>query len=94
MGAPSYLLKNAQRPNFPKLGLCHVVKISYLYGSKNLHMQKYHFRPYSPNQTVLFPERIDKDISPDDPVRLVSAVIDNLDISGIRRLYKACGGGG
>jgi transposase len=54
-------------------------------------MQKYHFRPYSPNQTVLFPERIDKDISPDDPVRLVSAVIDNLDISGIRRLYKACG---
>ena len=54
-------------------------------------MQRYHFRPYSPNQTVLFPERIDKDISPDDPVRLVSAVIDNLDISGIRRLYKACG---
>ena len=54
-------------------------------------MQKYHFRPYSPNQTVLFPERIDKDISPDDPVRLVSAVIDSLDISGIRKLYKACG---
>ena len=54
-------------------------------------MQKYHFRPYSPNQTVLFPERIDKDISPNDPVRLLSAVIDSLDISGIRRLYKACG---
>ena len=54
-------------------------------------MQKYHFRPYSPNQTVLFPERIDKDISPDAPVRLLSAVIDSLDISGIRRLYKACG---
>ena len=54
-------------------------------------MQKYHFRPYSPNQTVLFPKRIDRDISPDDPVRLVSAVIDSLDISGIRRLYKACG---
>ena len=31
IGMPSYLLKNAQRPNFPKLGLCHVVKISYLY---------------------------------------------------------------
>ena len=54
-------------------------------------MQKYHFRQYSPNQTVLFPERIDKDISPDDPVRLLSAVIDSLDISSIRRLYKACG---
>ncbi len=25
-------------------------------------MQKFHFRPYSPNQTVLFPERIDMDI--------------------------------
>jgi Transposase and inactivated derivatives len=54
-------------------------------------MQKYHFRPYSPNQEVLFPERIDKDISPDAPVRLVSGVIDSLDISGIRKLYKACG---
>ena len=54
-------------------------------------MQKYHFRPYSPNQSVLFPERIDKDIASDDPVRLVSAVVDNLDISGIRRLYKECG---
>ena len=54
-------------------------------------MQKYHFRQYSPNQTVLFPERIDKDISPNDPVRLVSAIIDALDISGLRRLYKACG---
>ena len=32
---PSYLLKNAQRPNFPKLGLCYVVKISYLYDTKN-----------------------------------------------------------
>ena len=54
-------------------------------------MQKYHFRPYSPNQTVLFPERIDRDIASDDPVRLLSAVIDNLDISGIRRLYRECG---
>ena len=54
-------------------------------------MQKYHFRPYSPNQTVLFPERIDKDISSDDPVRLVSGVIEGLDISGIRRFYKECG---
>ena len=35
IGMPSYLLKNAQRPNFPKLGLCHVVKISYLYDTKN-----------------------------------------------------------
>ena len=54
-------------------------------------MQKYHFRPYSPNQLVLFPERIDKDIAVDDPVRLVSAVIDKLDISGIRKLYKELG---
>ena len=54
-------------------------------------MQRYHFRPYSPNQTVLFPQRIDKDISEDDPVRLLSSVVDNLDLSSIRKLYKERG---
>ena len=26
-------------------------------------MTKIHFRPYNPNQTVLFPQRIDEDIA-------------------------------
>ena len=36
---------------------------------------KLHFREHINNQLVLFPERIDKDIAPDDPVRLVNAVV-------------------
>ena len=32
-------------------------------------MTKIHFRPYIPNQTVLFPQRIDEDIAENDPVR-------------------------
>ncbi len=54
-------------------------------------MQRNHFRPYSPNQMVLFPQRIDKDIADDDPVRLVSVIIESLDLSSFRKLYKERG---
>ncbi|MCE9472643.1 hypothetical protein K0H43_00135 [Bacteroides fragilis] len=37
-------------------------------------MAKLHFRPYIPNRTVLFPQRIDENIAADDPVRIVNAV--------------------
>lgn len=53
--------------------------------------QRYHFRPYSPNQTILFPQRIDKDIAEDDPVRLISHVVEHLDLSPLRKLYKERG---
>ena len=33
-------------------------------------MAKIHYRPYIPNQTVLFPQRIDEDIAENDPVRM------------------------
>ena len=58
---------------------------------QNKSRQRYHFRPYSPNQTILFPQRIDKDIAQDDPVRLVSCIVDSLDLSGLRKLYKERG---
>ena len=54
-------------------------------------MQKYHFRPYSPNQMVLFPQRIDKDIAEEDPVRLVSGIVESLDLSSFRKLYRERG---
>ncbi len=54
-------------------------------------MQRYHFRPYSPNQLALFPQRIDKDISEDDPVRILSGIIGSLDLSSLRKLYKERG---
>ena len=48
---------------------------------------KLHFREHINNQLVLFPERIDKDIASDDPVRLVNAVVDSLDMGRIYSLY-------
>ncbi len=40
-------------------------------GIKFFVMAKLHFRPYIPNQTVLFPGRIDENIAANDPVRMV-----------------------
>ena len=54
-------------------------------------MAKIHFRPYSPNQTVLFPQRIDEDIAKNDPVRMVDALVESLNLEGFRKLYKECG---
>jgi transposase len=54
-------------------------------------MTKLHFRPYIPNQTLLFPGRIDEDIAANDPVRIVSILVDSLDLSGIKALYKEYG---
>ncbi len=44
-------------------------------------MAKIHYRSYNPNQIILFPQRIDEDIAENDPVRIISAVIDMLDLS-------------
>ncbi|MDC7979392.1 hypothetical protein, partial [Bacteroides faecis] len=45
-------------------------------GIKFFVMAKLHFRPYLPNQTVLFPGRIDENIAANDPVRIVNTVVD------------------
>ena len=54
-------------------------------------IDKIHFRPYTNKQIVLFPQRIDEDIAEDAPVRVVDALIDGLDLSGFRKLYKEAG---
>ena len=54
-------------------------------------MAKIHFRPYSPNQIVLFPQRMDENIPSDDPVRILNAMVDNLDLSSFHKLYKELG---
>ena len=41
-------------------------------------MTKLHFRPYIPDQLVLFPQRVDENIADNDPVRIISAIVDNL----------------
>ena len=54
-------------------------------------MAKIHFRPYTTKQILLFPQRIDENIAEDDPVRLVNGLIDQLDLTSFRKLYKAYG---
>lgn len=50
-----------------------------------------HFRSYDPDQTLLFPQRIDRDIPKDDPVRILKSVIESLDLSGFKKLYPERG---
>ncbi|MDR2971722.1 MAG: IS1182 family transposase [Bacteroidales bacterium] len=49
------------------------------------------FKPYSQGQVCLFPRSLDEKIAENAPVRLVSQIVDNLDISEITNSYK--GGG-
>jgi transposase len=49
------------------------------------------FKQYNQGQIELFPQRLDEYIGENDPVRLVSQVVDALDITNIIKSYK--GGG-
>lgn len=54
-------------------------------------MSKIHYHPYTPNQLVLFPQRIDENIAENDPVRIVNAIVDNLNLEAFKGLYKEKG---
>ncbi|QUB41955.1 IS1182 family transposase [Prevotella veroralis] len=54
-------------------------------------MTKVHFRSYIHKKMILFPQRIDKDIAEDDPVRLLDALVDNLMLDNVYKLYKPSG---
>ena len=54
-------------------------------------MSKIHYHPYTPNQLVLFPQRIDEDIADNDPVRIINAIVDGLDLEAFKKLYKEKG---
>ena len=54
-------------------------------------MAKLHFRSYTTNQMVLFPQRIDENIAENDPVRIVSSIVDHLDMSSVNILYNGMG---
>ena len=54
-------------------------------------MAKVHFRSYIHNKMILFPQRIDKNIAEDDPVRLLNALVDNLMLDNVYKLYKPSG---
>jgi transposase len=40
---------------------------------------------------VLFPQRIDEDIAEDDPVRVVDAIVENLNLEDFKKLYRERG---
>ena len=52
-------------------------------------MAKVHFRDYNPKQIILFPQRLDKDIAENDPVRIVNTIVDQLKLCNFRKLYRA-----
>ena len=54
-------------------------------------MPKIHYHPYTPNQLVLFPQRIDENIAGNDPVRIVNAIVDSLNLEAFKKLYKERG---
>lgn len=54
-------------------------------------MPKIHYHPYTPNQLVLFPQRIDENIAENDPVRIVNAIVDSLNLEAFKKLYKEKG---
>lgn len=54
-------------------------------------MKKLHFREYTPNQTLLFPQRIDENIAENDPVRIVNTVVESLKLEDFKKLYRQRG---
>lgn len=52
---------------------------------------KLHFKSYSPNQLVLFPQRIDEDIAENDPVRVVDTIVESLNLEDFKKLYRERG---
>ena len=54
-------------------------------------MKKPNFKEYNQGQVSMFPERLDSYIPENSPVRLVSSIVDQLDISQIMSGYKAGG---
>ena len=53
--------------------------------------QSYIFVLTYPNQRVLFPQRIDENIPSNDPVRIVSTVVDHLNLESFKKFYKETG---
>lgn len=54
-------------------------------------MAKLHFCSYFPKQLILFPQRIDENISENDPVRILDAIVDSLNLDSFRKLYNERG---
>ena len=54
-------------------------------------VQKCFYKSYNQNDNLLFPHRIGDFIPENDPVRVLDAIVEHLDISAIEAKYKGCG---
>ena len=54
-------------------------------------MAKVQFKTYIPNEIVLFPSNLGERIPKDHPVRLLSRIVDGLDLTELIRTYKSGG---
>ena len=66
-------------PTFTSWGFVNYLKIVSS-GIRFIHETKIHFRPYIPNQRVLFLQRIDGNIADKDLVRMVDALVEGLNL--------------
>ena len=87
MLAQPFFMRKAQ--TFPSPGF--VIKVYVTLGISFSLWQSYIFVLTFPNQTVLFPQRIDENIAADDPVRIVNAVVDNLNLDNFKSFIKKRG---
>ena len=49
-------------------------------------MATLHILDYNPKQIILFPQRLDKDIAENDPVRIVDSIVDHLKLETLGKL--------
>jgi transposase len=62
-----------------------------IFGYSKLSMAKIRFKSYTPNEIVLFPSDLGEKIPKDHPVRLLSRIVDGLDLTELIRTYKSGG---
>lgn len=61
------------------------------FGHKLQHMAKVQFKSYNQGQTTLFPSDLGENIAADNPVRLISRIVDGLNLDKLIDTYKEFG---
>lgn len=50
-----------------------------------------HYKDYNPKELVLYPQLVEQNIAENDPVRIIDAVIDGLNLENFKKLYHERG---
>ena len=83
--------KRNKAPTFTSWGFAMSKSFCNFKTYNKLTMVNLHNRPHINNQLVLFPERIDRDIAENDPVRIINGVINGLNLDCLAKLYRSKG---